>query len=111
LDEQTVRLQKAVAALATLVRLDTGAEWFNDAGAHWIFRCALTARLQRLRPEGERQLTGSKLPKSRLVASVDLDTIGLAIEAMEFNTPKLGQEEIDQLYTETVRQLSDGGDQ
>lgn len=77
----------AIDALSTLVQLQTGHSWHSHPAAHWVMRHALTARLQRLRPEGERVFAPDELPTARLVAagSDDPQTMGVSLEAVDFH--------------------------
>ena len=90
-DTETRKLLDAVGSLATLVRLQTGHDWHNHPAANRVMRYALTARLARLKPEGEGIFAPGDLPIARLVApeSEDPEAMGLALEAMEFHTPPM----------------------
>jgi len=83
-DAQTRDLLDAIDQLATWVRLQTNHTWHAHAASHWVFRTAITARLQRLRPAGEREFTDGELPKALLVATTEPEAMGLGIEAIEF---------------------------
>lgn len=85
-DPQTRELLDAIDSLTTLVRLQTGRDWHEHAGANRVLRRAILARLTRLKPEGEESFAGSDLPKHPLVASTDPDEMGLGLEAINFST-------------------------
>ncbi len=84
LDPETRRLAAAIGNLAVLVKLQTGR----------VLRHALTARLARLKPEGEPVFGSGELPIARLVASGsdDPEAMGLGLEAVDFHTPPMTAE-------------------
>ncbi|MDI1347117.1 MAG: Arc family DNA-binding protein [Pseudolabrys sp.] len=84
-DVQTGALVRAIDDFAALIRVATGHLWHEHAGAHWAFRNMITARLQRLRPQGERSFGAGELPNARIVASDDPEAIGHALETLNFH--------------------------
>src|SRR5262249_28424025 len=88
-DAQTRQLMNAILNLASLVKLQTGHDWHSHAGANRVMRHAITARLARLKPDGEPTFKSNELPKSRLVApgSDDVEHMGLGLEALDFSQP------------------------
>jgi len=113
LDNQTLRLAYAIDRLASYVFLQTNHRWYDHAAANRVMRHAITARLARLRPEGDPVFQPDELPKHRLVAagSDDPEAMGLGLEALEFHTPpenKMTPEQrrrFDQLQAETDAEI------
>jgi hypothetical protein len=113
LDDQTLRLAYAIDRLASYVFLQTGHHWHDHPAANRVMRHAITARLARLRPEGDQVFRPDELPKHRLVASGsdDPEAMGLGLEALEFHTPpdsKMTPEQrrrFDQLQAETEAEI------
>ena len=91
-DAPTAEMMKAVDAFASLVAVATGHRWHEHAAAHWAFRNAITARLQRLRPDGERAFSEGELPNARIVSSNDPEAIGVALETWDFHQPPMTPE-------------------
>jgi hypothetical protein len=109
-DAETRKLVEAVGSLATLVRLQTGHAWHSHPGANRVMRHALTARLARLKPEGDGIFAPGDLPTARLVApeSDDPEAMGLALEAMDFHTPPMTPDlrrMLDEKLEEAKREL------
>jgi hypothetical protein len=105
-DPETRRLMDAIEKLAVLVRLQTNHNWHSHPAAHWVMRNAITARLQRLRPSGERVFAPGELPDARLVTSDDPEAMGLGLEAVEFHRLPLNDEqkrEIEEKIGNTIR--------
>jgi hypothetical protein len=69
-------------------------------------RNTITARLQRLRPEGERTFGVGELPNDRLVASDDPEAMGLGLEAVDFHQPQV-DEELQRLRDKELPRLRD----
>lgn len=80
IDPTTRELANDLIQLAELVRLDVGANWNSDAGAHAAFRSAVIALIDEHKPEGApvfgavRDLFGAGISKSD-----DPDTLGRAL--------------------------------
>jgi hypothetical protein len=107
----TAALAQAVLDLAALVYIDTGQNWYSHAAAHWAFRTALTAWLQRRRPAGERKFAPGDLPSTRLVASDDPEAIGLALEAINFQQPAMTPEQqrkLDEMREKDLQEMAGG---
>jgi hypothetical protein len=105
--EETRRLVGAVRELTTYVRLQTGHDWFAHPAAARVLQYAITARLSRLKPEGEAIFAPGELPTARLVAqgSDDPEAMGLGLEAVEFHRPELPRERKRQLRAQTIREI------
>jgi plasmid stability protein len=106
-DPETRALAAAVDNLASLVAIQTGHKWHKHAAANRVMRYAITARLARLKPEGEAVFQPDELPKNRLAApgSDDPDTMGLALEAINFHTPPMSLEQSHELLEKTKREF------
>jgi plasmid stability protein len=103
-DPETRALAAAVDNLAKLVRLQTGHKWHKHAAANRIMRYAITGRLARLQPEGEPVFRPDELPKNRPAApgSNDPETMGLALEAIDFHAPaRTSLEQSHELFEKT----------
>jgi hypothetical protein len=89
IDVETRKLMAAIETLSVLVRLQTKHDWHRHPAANRVFRHAITARLARLKPEGEAVFGPDDLPAptARLVATDDVEAMGLGLEAIEFHTP------------------------
>jgi hypothetical protein len=84
-DARTRELADAVIGFAINVKLETGFHWRLHPAANRALRFAITARLARLRPEGEAAFSAGELPPNRiLTTSDDPETIGTMIEAFDF---------------------------
>ena len=95
----------AISDLMRFVRIQTGHEWHQHAAAHRALRHAITARLARLKPEGEPVFGPGQLPTNQLVASDDPETMGLGLEAIHFHTPQMSLEQSHELFEKTRRKL------
>jgi hypothetical protein len=92
-DPETSRLMAAIGRVATLIRLQTNhLDWHSHPAAHWIMRHAITARLARLKPEGEPVFAPDELPKARLVNSDDPQAMGQALEAIDFHSSPISEQ-------------------
>jgi hypothetical protein len=107
LDAPTRKLIAAIESLTTLVRLQTNYDWHAHAGAHRVLRHAINARLARLKPEGEPTFNVEELPKARLVAADDPDTMGKGLEAIDAHTPPLSYERRKELFEKFRQELLD----
>jgi hypothetical protein len=89
IDPITRDLARAVIGFTNDVQLETGRSWHEHPASNWALRNAITARLARLKPEGEAVFMPNELPANRLLTSSDdPDTIGLTIEAFDFRTQR-----------------------
>jgi hypothetical protein len=106
-DAETRALTAAVGNLATLVRLQTGHKWHKHPAANRVMRYAITARLARLKPNGEAVFGPDELPKSRLAApgSDDPEAMGLGLEAIDFHAPQMNLEQSHELVEKSKREL------
>lgn len=107
-DAATDECIRAVPDLAALVSVATGHKWHQHAAAHWAFRSAIKAWLQRRRPAGDRAFAPGDLPKARLVSSDDPEAIGLALETLHFHTSSLTPEQlrrVEQMKEKSIRDL------
>jgi hypothetical protein len=110
IDPETRELMAAVGRFAALVRLQTRQEWHRHPAAHRVLRHEITARLARLKPEGEPVFLSGELPTARLVAagSDDPEAMGLALEAVDFHRPPMTPERrrrLDELRENTYREI------
>lgn len=85
-DEPTRKLLAAIGRFEGLIRTQSGHAWHAHAGANRTLRHMITARLQRLRPQGEATLEPAD-ERTRLISSNDPETVGLGLEAVESNMP------------------------
>jgi hypothetical protein len=86
-DVRTRELTKSVIGFAIDVKRETGREWFDHAAANRALRHAITARLARLKPDGEAEFSAAELPANRIItSSEDPEAIGVTIEAFDFKT-------------------------
>ena len=94
-DAATLALATSVIEFATLISLQTGHAWHAHPAANRMMRFMITARLARLRPEGEPSFKAEELPTARLVApdSDDVEAMALALEAVEFHQFAKGRAE------------------
>jgi hypothetical protein len=108
-DPETRKLVAAINRLAGWVKLETGHAWHSHPAATRIFLDAITARLARLKPDGEPEFGPGELPARRVfvAASNDLTTIGLALEAIEFHTPPVTDEDRRRVEEELERVVQD----
>jgi hypothetical protein len=84
-DQLTRDLAAAIIGFALDVKLETGREWHEHPAANRALRHAITARLARLKPEGDAMFVADELPANRiLTTSADPETIGVMIEAFDF---------------------------
>ncbi len=92
LDAPTRELLLKIEEIAHLVRTQTGHDWYAHLDAWQVFRHAIDARLERMRPltsaSANKQLSSS--PPSRLVSSQNPEAIGAALEAIAFNVSTTG---------------------
>jgi hypothetical protein len=89
IDLETRKLMAGINALARLVKVQTGHNWYDHAAANCVLRHAISARLERMkRGTEEAVFNPGELPTVRLVAagSDDPRDMGLAVEAVEFHT-------------------------
>jgi hypothetical protein len=105
-DPETQALVAAVENLATLVKIQTAHKWHEHPAATRVLRHAITARLDRLKPNGEEVFGTEELPKSRLAApgSDDPEVMALALEAIDFHAPHMRLEQ-SKMFEEAVRRL------
>ena len=114
-DPETRTLVTAVDNLAELVAIQTGHKWHKHPAANRVLRYAIAARLARLKPEGEPVFGLDELPKNRLAApgSDDPETMGLALEAVNFHTQQQmslkQRHELSEKTKRTIRQELDKG--
>jgi hypothetical protein len=89
IDPETRKLMAGIGALAHLVRIQTGRNWYDHAASNRVLRHAITARLERMKGgTDEAVFHPGELPVVRLVAagSDDPREMGLALEAVDFHT-------------------------
>jgi hypothetical protein len=117
IDPITRDLARAVIGFAHDVQRETGRSWHEHPASNRTLRNAITARLARLKPEGEAVFMPNELPANRLLTSSDdPDTIGLTIEAFDFRRdPKRAdaahekvREELLKKYPELRKEYDDG---
>lgn len=88
-DARTRELADAVIGFAIDVKRETGREWHAHPAANRALRFAITARLARLKPEGDDMFKADELPANRmLTSSDDSETIGKMIEAFNFRSQR-----------------------
>lgn len=86
-DPRTRDLSEAVIGLALDVERETGNLWHQHPAANRALRFAITARLARLKPEGEAVFATGELPTNRIItSSEDPEAIGQTIETFDFKT-------------------------
>lgn len=84
-DARTRELADAVIGFAIGVKLETGREWHAHPAANRALRFAVTARLARLKPEGDDMFKAGEMPNNRIItSSEDPQVIGQTIEAFDF---------------------------
>jgi hypothetical protein len=84
-DARTRELADALIGFALDVKQETGREWYVHPAANRALRFAVTARLARLKPEGDDMFKAGELPNNRIItASEDPQVIGQTIEAFDF---------------------------
>jgi hypothetical protein len=94
LDPPTRDLLPAIPRLAELVRAQTGLDWHVHLEAWLVFRHAIDARLDRLRPPMTSRPSADRTsplgplvsPVGPLVSSENPETVGAGLEAIEFNS-------------------------
>ena len=88
-DAPTLKLAAAIRDLSTLVSIQTRHNWHSHPAAARVLRYAITARLARLKPEGDPTFAAGELPTARLVAqgSDDPEQWGSAWKRLNF-TPR-----------------------
>jgi hypothetical protein len=86
-DARTRELADAVIRFTHDVKQETGREWYAHPAANRALRFAVTARLARLKPEGDDMFKAGELPNNRIItSSEDPQAIGQTIEAFDFKT-------------------------
>ncbi|MCG2639653.1 MULTISPECIES: hypothetical protein [Bradyrhizobium] len=86
-DVRTRDLADAVISLALDVERETGSSWHQHPAANRALRFAITARLARLKPEGDPSFKAGELPANRIITSSDdPEAIGQTIEAFDFKS-------------------------
>jgi hypothetical protein len=84
-DQLTRDFAAAIIRFALDVKRETGREWHAHPAANRAMRHAITARLARLKPEGDAMFVADELPANRiLTTSAEPETIGTMIEAFNF---------------------------
>jgi|SRR5271165_256567 len=104
-DRPTRDLMRAIGGFAVLVRLQTNHTWHSHPAANRVMRYAITARHARLQPKGEAVFAPNELPASRLVASDDLEAMGLGLEAIDFHTRPLDEQQSREFHEQTRKEL------
>jgi hypothetical protein len=86
-DAPTRDLAKSVIGFAIDVERETGRKWHEHAAANHELCLAVTARLARLKTEGDDAFKADELPKNRIItSSEDRQPIGRTIEAFDFKS-------------------------
>jgi hypothetical protein len=95
-DQPTRDLMDTVKALANMIERDTGRPWYLHRAASGVLLRALVARFARWVPqEGEAQFKPEELPTAGrlLMGATEVETIALALEALEAQQRYRGQGE------------------
>jgi hypothetical protein len=106
IEAPTRTLMAAIERLAVLVGRQTGRPWHSHPVATRVLCHAIAARLARLRGDGDAVFAPGELPAARLVTSDDPQTMGLGLEAIDFQSSQV-EERLHELKTQarqTVRQ-------
>jgi len=108
-DPETRALVGAVDFLAGLVNIQTGHKWHQHPAANRVLRYAIMARLARLKPNGDPVFGPDELPKRRLAApdSDDPEVMGLALEAVDFHTPRMSLKQRHELHRKTISEFQE----
>ena len=108
IDPVTRSLMNYVVRLANLIKAQTNRlDWYSHPAAHRTFRYGLVARLAHIQPEGEPLFGPGDLPPPpiRLVIGEGPEAIGQALEALDFNYPKIDPERLRAATEKTVQDM------
>jgi hypothetical protein len=108
IDPVTRELVEYVKRLAMMIRLQTNhLNWYEHPGAHAAFRFGVTARLGRIKPDGEALFGPDDVPppQVRLVIGESPETVGQALEALDHSAPQVNPERLRIMKEKAIRDM------